>query len=81
MFKIFLNKLLFKGLNFFQLFSRKTDAFIINSYLPILDEIKLKLSLGQFPTIWRSPNVDKNILQSLKLRRDDFFSNSKILME
>ena len=72
-FKNFLKKLVFKGLNLFQLFSRNTDAFIINSYLPILDEIKLKLSLGQFPSIWRSPNVDKNVLQNLKLNREEFF--------
>jgi len=64
--------LVFKGLNLFQLLSRNTDAFIINSYLPIFDEIKLKLSLGQFPSIWRSPNLDKNILHSLKLNREDF---------
>jgi putative transferase (TIGR04331 family) len=79
-FKIFLKKLVFKGLNLFQLLSRNTDAFIINSYLPIFDEIKLKLSLGQIPTIWRSPNVDKNILQSLKLNRKHFlieFQNYK----
>lgn len=76
-FKTFLKKLVFKGLNLFKLFSRNTDAFIINSYLPILDEIKLKLSLGQFPTIWRSPKMDKNILQSLKLNREDFFIEFK----
>lgn len=31
---------------------RKKDAFIINSYLPLFEEIKLELSLGQFPQLW-----------------------------
>lgn len=34
-------------------FIRKNDALIINSYLPLKDEIKLQLSLGQFPHIWK----------------------------
>lgn len=37
--------------------SRKHDAFIINSYLPLKEEIKLQLALGQFPQLWRSPSL------------------------
>lgn len=36
-------------------FSRKNDAFIISSYLPLKEEILLQLSLGQWPRLWRSP--------------------------
>ena len=38
-----------------QTLSRNRDAFIINSYLPKKEEIKLQLSLGQVPQSWRSP--------------------------
>ena len=33
---------------------RNTDAFIISSYLPVREVIKLQLSLGQLPQLWRS---------------------------
>jgi putative transferase (TIGR04331 family) len=36
-------------------FSRRNDAFIANSYLPLKEEIKLQLILGQSPQLWRSP--------------------------
>lgn len=38
-----------------QPFSRNTDAFILNSYLPLQEEIKLQLSLGQMPQFWQTP--------------------------
>lgn len=41
-----------------QLFGRNTDAFIINSYLPKKEEIKLQLRLGQAPQLWRSPRPE-----------------------
>jgi len=37
---------------------RDNDAFIINSYLPIKEAIKLELALGQCPQIWRSPKIE-----------------------
>lgn len=37
--------------------SRKNDAFIINSYLSFKEEIKLQLSLGQWPQLWQSPTL------------------------
>lgn len=42
---------------FTKVFVRENDGFIINSYLPKLKEIELQLALGQFPQIWRSPQV------------------------
>lgn len=49
-------------------FSRKRDAFIINSYLPLIEEVKLQLSLGQFPQLWRSPAL-KNMEYDPEIRR------------
>lgn len=37
--------------------SRNEDAFIINSYLPRREELKLQFRLGQCPQMWRSPTV------------------------
>lgn len=39
--------------------SRNTDAFIITSALPIKEEIKLQLALGQVPQLWRSPSFER----------------------
>ena len=36
-------------------FNKKNDAFIINTYLPKNEEIKLQILLGQCPQLWRSP--------------------------
>lgn len=40
-------------------FSRRRDAFIVNSYFPLKEEIRLQLSLGQCPQLWRSPALQK----------------------
>jgi len=42
--------------------SKESDAFIINSYLPKKEEIKLQLALGQCPQMWVSRKLsrDKN---------------------
>jgi putative transferase (TIGR04331 family) len=59
------------------LFVRDHDAFIINSYLPFYQEIKLQLSLGQIPNIIRhSPNPERhsassNLRNKLALRVSD----------
>jgi putative transferase (TIGR04331 family) len=37
---------------------RKSDAFIVKSYLSIANEIKLQLSLIQFPQLWITPDID-----------------------
>lgn len=37
--------------------SREKDAFIINSYLPFIEDKLLQISLGQVPQIWKSPEV------------------------
>lgn len=38
-------------------FTRNSDAFIVNSYLPFLQEVKLYLALGQVPLKWSSSNL------------------------
>jgi putative transferase (TIGR04331 family) len=40
-----------------QMLSRNNDAFIIDSYLPRKEEIRLQLSLGQMPQLWRLPKL------------------------
>lgn len=37
------------------LLARENDAFIINSYLPKKEEIRLQLAIGQVPQLWTSP--------------------------
>lgn len=39
------------------LLARKNDAFIINSYLPRKEELKLYFALGQIPQSWSSPKL------------------------
>jgi putative transferase (TIGR04331 family) len=36
---------------------KSNDAFIVSSYLPFIEEIKLQLSLGQCPQLWTSPSL------------------------
>ena len=48
----------------------KTDnAFIINSYLPVNEVIKLQLALGQMPQLWTSPKFSTIKYPNLKLRK------------
>lgn len=61
-------------------FVRKNDALIINSYLPLKDEIRLQLSLGQFPQLWKYkvPINWNQKLQNLNLnpeKRDKLIKN------
>ena len=72
------------------LFSRQSDAFIINSFLPIKDEVLLQLSLGQVPQFWRSPNlidtaVDAKLRSSLNFTDVDcsgiYLFSRKLLIE
>lgn len=50
-------------------FSREHDAFIIGSYLPRTEEIKLQLSLLQCPQLWRSPPLGEAVHDEGKRRR------------
>jgi putative transferase (TIGR04331 family) len=48
---------------------RTTDAIIINSYLPKLQEIKLQLVLNQCPQLWNSPTFEITHLPDSQLRK------------
>jgi putative transferase (TIGR04331 family) len=63
-------KLLIKAVGYYILprLSKNNDAFIINSYLPKWQEIKLQLVLGQCPQLWQSPPL-KAVSIDLKMRR------------
>lgn len=37
---------------------KENEAFIVSSYLPLKEEIKLQFSLGQCPQLWRSPALE-----------------------
>lgn len=64
-------------------FVKQQDAFLITSYLPVIEEVKLHLSLGQTPKIWRSlqaehftePNLAlrEQLSQYITLKRKDVF--------
>jgi putative transferase (TIGR04331 family) len=41
-------------------FSRERDAFLVSTYLPLNVRLKLELSLGQFPQVWRSPSLEQH---------------------
>jgi putative transferase (TIGR04331 family) len=49
--------------------AREKDAFIINSYLPKKEEIKLQLALGQVPQLWSSSQFEPTTKPDCELRR------------
>lgn len=55
--------------NLIELFSRESDALIINSGLPRIEEIKLQLALRQMPQLWTSPQFEIVASPSHTLRR------------
>lgn len=62
------------------LFNKQSDAFIVNSYLPVKEEIKLYLSLGQCPQFWSSPPLEP-FEPEKKLRKHLDFSYSEMGFE
>ena len=54
--------------NWAKYFTRDTDALIINSYLPLIQEFRLELYLGQFPQWWITPKLDLKQSADLELR-------------
>ena len=70
---------------FLNLFIRDNDAFIINSYLPLKEEVKLHLALKQLPQFWSESNfkVQKrpNSMMRLKLAKELTSKSKNSLME
>ncbi|NQU29607.1 MAG: transferase [Anaerolineae bacterium] len=52
------------------LFAKDTDAFIVSSYLPKKEEIKLHLALGQCPQLWVAPKLQKAASPNKALRSE-----------
>ena len=50
-------------------FIKNEDAFIINSYLPPIEEFKLEIALGQFPQRWTTLETKINFKPNKKLRK------------
>lgn len=50
-------------------FIKNEDAFIINSYLPPIEEFKLEIALGQFPQRWKTLTTEINLKPNKKLRK------------
>lgn len=50
-------------------FSRESDALIINSYLPKVEELKLQIGLGQFPQLWATPYYQSVLPDRLQRQR------------
>lgn len=55
--------------NILSKFSRNRDAFIISSYLPLIEEAKLQISLGQCPKLWIVPELENMVFDPEKRRR------------
>jgi putative transferase (TIGR04331 family) len=71
----YLKNLVLIFFRFLTIFERKTDAVIINSYLPIIKEIQLSILLGQIPQLRKTPEVDD--VCSDPSFRNKFFQNYK----
>lgn len=52
------------------LLSKRNDAFIVSSYLPPEEEIKLQFALGQFPSFWETPKVYLAAKPDLAMRKE-----------
>lgn len=58
------------------LFTRSNEAMVVRSYLPITEEIKLQIALGQVPKLWKPPrpqcfSPDTSLRQRLKISGGD----------
>ena len=61
-------------------FVKENDAFIINSYLPLKEEIKLEILLGQLPQLWKQQKLKLNKKSDNQLR-DNLTKNFKFKQE
>ena len=66
-------------------FIKNEDAFIMSSYLPAKEEVKLELSLGQWPQMWNrfTPKIDlkpdqilrKNLTKKFEHKSENYLEN------
>ena len=70
-------KILLNIIKYYQILSKKfinnNDAFIINTYLPLKEEIKLELAFGQLPQLWKfQERINSySLFESLKIDTDN----------
>lgn len=50
--------------------SKDSDAFIVSSYLPPLEALKLQISLFQFPSVWETPEINLKAKANHNSRRE-----------
>lgn len=78
--KNIINALAHKGYSFLaNKFVNDNDAFIIDPYLPLREQIKLDIALGQWPQLWKraKPKIDAKTNKLLrKSLTKKFFKNS-----
>lgn len=55
---------------FTPLLSKPEDAFIVSSYLPLKEEIKLQFECNQKPSFWESPQVNLEAKPNFPLRNE-----------
>jgi putative transferase (TIGR04331 family) len=51
-------------------FTKNNDALIIDTYLPLLAEVKLNFLLGQSPRFWKSASVKIDCEKNLEIRKN-----------
>ncbi len=61
--------------SFLNLFTKKNDAIIVNSYLPAFENLKLNLILKQMPQLWNTIQLNDNVYNS-SLREKIIFKKS-----
>lgn len=67
-----------------RLFVKKTDAFIIKSYLPVKQVVEFQLALKQIPTFWASPETpsfdfDESLRMGIKLNYEGYSGFEKFV--
>lgn len=70
--------------NILKKFVKPTDAFILNSYMPLSQEITLQIMLKQFPQLWKVPSIEslgfnKNIRNQLSFDLDNYQGFERIV--
>lgn len=65
-------------------FSKQNDAFLISTYMPKWDEVKLSFLLGQLPHFWTSPKFDQskidfNLRSKLNFQNDHLIGLEKLV--
>lgn len=66
--KMFRNLIADAVVFFSKSFTRSTDAFFIGTYLPLVQDLRLQIALGQIPKRWQTPAIPR-VRPDLEARR------------